>query len=170
MGKGDYLISTIDEFANNDLIWYPWEEYVFDKARCENKPIFLSVGYKNNESYDIIYKECINNQKVIKILNNSFIPIEFCSAVNTNIDVYMAACRLLSGCCSLPSSVFLTYDKKLFYSVDIGLNKGSKCKVENFIDILKSIVEVWNDDNKRIIDASNELTKAIHTVFDLNTN
>jgi len=168
--KDDCLISTIDEFVNDDLIWYPWEEYVFEKARHENKPIFLSVGYKNNESYDIVYKECINNKKVIRILNDNFISIEFCSVVNINIDVYMAACKLLSGSCGLPSSVFLTYDKKLFYSVNIGLNKENKCKVENFIDILKSIVEIWNDDNKRIIDASNELTKAIHTVFDLNIN
>jgi uncharacterized protein YyaL (SSP411 family) len=111
--KSPYLL----QHAHNPVDWHPWSEKTFARAKSENKPIFLSIGYSTCHWCHVMEKESFEDEEVAGYLNNAFICIKVDREERPDIDaVYMAACQMLTGKGGWPLNLFLTPDKKPFFA------------------------------------------------------
>jgi len=107
-----YLI----QHAHNPVNWYPWNEESLKKARDENKPIFLSVGYSACHWCHVMAHESFENEEVAEFMNDNFVNIKVDREERPDIDdIYQKVCQIATGQGGWPLSVFLTPDQKPFY-------------------------------------------------------
>ena len=105
------------QHAENPVDWYPWSEAAFEKARKEDKPIFLSIGYSTCHWCHVMAEECFEDKEVAKELNHYFVPVKVDREERPDIDaVYMIACQLMTGSGGWPLNLFLTADGKPFFA------------------------------------------------------
>ena len=110
--KSPYLV----QHAHNPVDWYPWGEGAFAKARSENKPIFLSVGYSTCHWCHVMAHESFENEAIARLLNADFVAIKVDREERPDIDrVYMAYVQALTHSGGWPMSVWLTPDLKPFH-------------------------------------------------------
>jgi uncharacterized protein YyaL (SSP411 family) len=103
--------------ARNPVDWYPWGEAAFAKARKEDKPIFLSVGYSTCFWCHVMEREVFSNAEIAAQMNASFVSVKVDREERPDIDeVYMTATHLLTGSGGWPNSVFLTPDGDPFFA------------------------------------------------------
>ncbi len=101
--KSPYLL----QHAFNPVYWRPWGKEAHDKARAENKPIFLSIGYSTCHWCHVMEHESFSNLEIAAILNKEFIPIKLDLEERPDIDkIYMTAVQALSGRGGWPLNVF----------------------------------------------------------------
>src|SRR5690554_4940554 len=137
--KSPYLL----QHAHNPVNWYPWGIEAFIKAREDDKPIFLSIGYSTCHWCHVMAHESFEDEEVARILNENFISIKVDREERPDIDsTYMSVCQMLTGTGGWPLSVFINYDKKPLFA-------GTYFPKANFIIILKKIIDIWN--NNRIL-------------------
>lgn len=92
--KSPYLL----QHAYNPIDWYPWGEEAFARARAEDKPIFLSIGYSTCHWCHVMERESFENREVAELLNEYFVSIKVDREERPDIDqIYMQACQLLTG-------------------------------------------------------------------------
>ncbi|MGI0004619.1 MAG: thioredoxin domain-containing protein, partial [Candidatus Nitrosotenuis sp.] len=104
------------QHAHNPVNWYPWNDEAIKKARDENKPIFLSVGYSSCHWCHVMEHESFENDDIAKIMNESFVSIKVDREERPDLDdIYQKVCQLATGQGGWPLSVFLTPDQKPFY-------------------------------------------------------
>jgi uncharacterized protein YyaL (SSP411 family) len=104
------------QHAHNPVEWYPWSEEAFAKARAENKPILLSVGYSACHWCHVMERESFENEKIAGVMNELFINIKVDREERPDVDeIYMNAVQMLTGRGGWPMTVFLTPDGKPFY-------------------------------------------------------
>ena len=109
--KSPYLL----QHANNPVDWYPWCQEAFEKARHENKPIFLSIGYSTCHWCHVMARESFEDEEVASLLNEHFVSIKVDREERPDIDmVYMNACQAMTGQGGWPLTVIMTPDKKPF--------------------------------------------------------
>ena len=109
--KSPYLL----QHAHNPVDWYPWGEEAFKKARAEDKPIFLSVGYSTCHWCHVMEEESFSNPEIAKIMNDNFISIKVDREERPDVDsIYMTAVQTMTGSGGWPMSVFLAPDRKPF--------------------------------------------------------
>jgi len=107
-----YLI----QHAHNPVDWYPWNEQSLKKAKDENKPIFLSVGYSACHWCHVMAHESFENEEVAEYMNEHFVNIKVDREERPDIDdIYQKVCQIATGQGGWPLSVFLTPDQKPFY-------------------------------------------------------
>ena len=110
--KSPYLL----QHAYNPVDWYPWGEEAFAKAKAEDKPIFLSVGYSTCYWCHVMEEESFENPEIAKQINASFVPIKVDREERPDIDaIYMAAVQAIAGQGGWPMTVFLSPDGKPFW-------------------------------------------------------
>jgi len=101
----------------NPVDWYPWGEEALERARREDKPIFLSIGYSTCHWCHVMAHECFENPRIAALMNEHFINIKVDREERPDLDeTYMNAVQLLTGRGGWPMSVFLTPDLKPFYA------------------------------------------------------
>ena len=104
------------QHANNPVEWYPWGDEALKKARDENKPIFLSVGYSACHWCHVMAHESFENDEIAQAMNENFVNIKVDREERPDIDdIYQKVCQLNTGNGGWPLSVFLTPDQKPFY-------------------------------------------------------
>lgn len=104
------------QHAGNPVHWYPWGDEALDRARNENKPIFLSIGYSACHWCHVMAHESFENQDIADIMNDHFVNIKVDREERPDIDsVYQDACQRATGQGGWPLSAFLTPDRKPFY-------------------------------------------------------
>ena len=104
------------QHAQNPVQWYPWNETALKKAKEENKPIFLSIGYSSCHWCHVMAHESFENDEIAKIMNENFISIKVDREERPDIDdIYQKVCQIASGQGGWPLSVFLTPDQRPFY-------------------------------------------------------
>src|SRR5437867_4829842 len=97
------------QHAQNPVDWYPWGEEALAKARSEDKPIFLSIGYSACHWCDVMEHESFENDEIARLLNQNFVAIKVDREERPALDsIYMQAVQLITGQGGLPMSVFLT--------------------------------------------------------------
>ncbi|MDA0748493.1 MAG: thioredoxin domain-containing protein, partial [bacterium] len=107
-----YLI----QHAHNPVDWYPWGEEALDRARSEDRPIFLSVGYSACHWCHVMEHESFENESIAEVMNEHFVNIKVDREERPDLDeVYMNAVQLMTGSGGWPMSVFLTPDGVPFY-------------------------------------------------------
>lgn len=104
------------QHAHNPVNWYPWCEEALQKAKQENKPIFLSVGYSACHWCHVMEHESFENEEIAKIMNESYVSIKVDREERPDLDdIYQKVCQMATGQGGWPLSVFLTPDQKPFF-------------------------------------------------------
>ena len=151
--RSPYLL----QHANNPVDWYPWGEEAFEKARQENKPIFLSIGYSTCHWCHVMEHESFESREIADALNADFVSIKVDREERPDVDrVYMSFVQSTTGSGGWPMSVMLTPDLKPFFGGTY-FPPQSKWGRPGFIDLLGEIARVWKDDRARVDFAAAEL-------------
>jgi uncharacterized protein YyaL (SSP411 family) len=159
--KSPYLI----QHAHNPVDWHPWSDEVFSKARAENKPVFLSIGYATCHWCHVMEKESFENEEAAGYLNDTFICIKVDREERPDIDaVYMAACQMLTGSGGWPLSIFMTPEKKPFFAATY-LPKNSRGGRAGLIDICRQVKKLWVDDHEKIATSAGSIADSLHRAF-----
>ena len=104
------------QHANNPVDWYPWGEEALERAKAENKPILLSIGYSACHWCHVMERESFENEDIAKLMNENFISIKVDREERPDLDaIYMEAVQMLTGSGGWPMTVFLTPDCRPFY-------------------------------------------------------
>jgi len=104
------------QHAKNPVQWYSWSETALKKAKDENKPIFLSIGYSSCHWCHVMAHESFENSEIAKIMNENFVNIKVDREERPDIDdIYQKVCQIVTGQGGWPLSVFLTPDQNPFY-------------------------------------------------------
>jgi len=104
------------QHAHNPVDWYPWGEEAFEKAKRENKPVLLSIGYSACHWCHVMERESFENEKIAALMNELFVNIKVDREERPDLDeIYMNAVQLLTGRGGWPMTVFLTPDGRPFY-------------------------------------------------------
>jgi uncharacterized protein len=163
--KSPYLL----QHAYNPVDWYPWGEEAFEKAKRENKPIFLSIGYSTCHWCHVMAHESFEDEEVAKILNEKYVSIKVDREERPDIDsIYMRVCQMLTGHGGWPLSVFLTPDQKPFFAGTY-FPKESKYGRPGFIDVITQLYDKFVSDPESISRSAEEITKALTAEISTNT-
>lgn len=105
------------QHAENPVDWYPWSEEAFRRAREEDKPVFLSVGYSTCHWCHVMARESFEDPETAELLNRWFIAIKVDREERPDVDsVYMTVCQAFAGSGGWPASIFLTPEKQPFFA------------------------------------------------------
>jgi uncharacterized protein YyaL (SSP411 family) len=155
--KSPYLL----QHKNNPVDWYPWGDAAFDKAKKENKPIFLSIGYSTCHWCHVMERESFENEETAALMNKYFVNIKVDREERPDVDkVYMTAVQTMSGHGGWPLSVFLTPDLKPFYGGTYFPPKDVQGR-PGFPSLLERINEVWQNERENVIHSGDELLKEL---------
>ncbi len=158
--RSPYLL----QHAGNPVDWYPWGEEAFEKARRENKPIFLSIGYSTCHWCHVMEHESFESAEIAAVLNDGFVSIKVDREERPDVDrVYMTFVQSTTGSGGWPMTVFLTPELKPFYGGTY-FPPASKWGRPGFIDLLGEIGRVWTHDRARVDYASAELFDRLKAV------
>src|SRR5262245_40485486 len=129
--------------AENPVDWYPWGEEAFEKARREDKPLFLSVGYSSCYWCHVMERECFSDPEIARQMNEGFVSIKLDREERPDLDeIYMAATQLLTRSGGWPNSLFLTHDLKPFFAGTYFPPRDSMGR-PGFPRVLASLREAW---------------------------
>jgi uncharacterized protein YyaL (SSP411 family) len=146
------------QHAHNPVDWYPWGEEALKKARDEDKPIFLSIGYSACHWCHVMAHESFENADIAAYLNEHFVNIKVDREERPDIDdLYMSAVQIMTGSGGWPMSVFLTPDLKPFYAGTY-FPPDERYGRPGFKTILESIVRSWQTNHDRIVESAEEIT------------
>jgi uncharacterized protein YyaL (SSP411 family) len=155
--KSPYLL----QHAGNPVNWYPWGEEAFQKAKREDKPIFLSIGYATCHWCHVMAHESFEDEEVARLLNKYYIAIKVDREERPDVDkIYMFVCQSLTGHGGWPLSIFVTPKGKPFFAGTY-FPKSSRMGMSGFMDILEQIAAMWRDDRASILKSSEAVTGAI---------
>lgn len=150
--------------AHNPTDWFAWGPEAFEKAKKENKLVFLSIGYSSCYWCHVMERESFNNENVAKILNDNFICIKVDREERPDIDqVYMTALNMLRQSGGWPLSMFLTPDGRPIFGGTYWPPEDKKFDdetVKGFKSILKIVAEMWKDSPKDIDKQADKLAAA----------
>lgn len=147
------------QHAENPVNWYPWCEEAFDKAKTENKPIFLSIGYSTCHWCHVMAHESFEDNKTAEILNKYFISIKVDREERPDIDsVYMSVCQAFTGSGGWPMSIFMTWDKKPFFAGTY-FPPQSRYGMPSFSELLNAIANQWYSNKKDLLESAEKIIK-----------
>jgi len=143
------------QHAHNPVDWYPWGEEAFAKARNENKPILLSIGYSTCYWCHVMEREIFENPEIAKLMNQSIVSIKIDREQRPDVDeVYMTATQLIMRGGGWPNNVFVTPDLKPFYA-------GIYFPPADFIAVIQQIHDLWTHDQAGLKAQADQLASAI---------
>src|SRR5437899_1955889 len=152
--RSPYLL----QHAENPVDWFAWGDDAFAKARADDKPIFLSIGYSTCHWCHVMEHESFESPAVANVLNEHFVAIKVDREERPDVDrVYMTFVQATTGSGGWPMSVWLTPDLKPFYGGTY-FPPSSKWGRPGFVDILQEIARVWQADRAKVAQSAEELT------------
>jgi len=156
------------QHAYNPVDWYPWGNESLQRAKNEDKPIFLSIGYSACHWCHVMAHESFEDEEIANIMNENFINIKVDREERSDIDdIYQRVCQLSTGNGGWPLSVFLTPDQKPFY-VGTYFPKYSRYGMPGFGTILSQLAEAYKTRRQEIHSATTEFMTALsHTARDV---
>ena len=158
--RSPYLL----QHAQNPVDWYPWGDEAFARARAEDKPIFLSIGYSTCHWCHVMEHESFESGDIAALLNESFVAIKVDREERPDVDrVYMAFVQATAGSGGWPMSVFLTPSLQPFYGGTY-FPPTSRWGRPGFADLLQELARVWKDDRPRVTEAAAELLERLKAV------
>ena len=159
--KSPYLL----KHAHNPVDWYPWGDEAFERARREDKPILLSIGYSTCHWCNVMERESFENEEIAELINRNFIPIKVDREERPDVDeIYMRAVQLMTGSGGWPLTVFLTPDLKPFFGGTYFPPKR-RGGLPGFDEILKAVAEAWRTKREEIMKSANDVTALIQQIY-----
>jgi uncharacterized protein len=133
----------LQQHAHNPVDWYPWGVEALEKARREDKPILLSIGYSACHWCHVMEHESFEVPEVALVINRYFVPIKVDREERPDIDhIYMTAVMAMTGRGGWPLTVLLTPDKKPFFGGTY-FPPEAKWGAPGLLDIMRSVHEAW---------------------------
>ncbi len=160
--KSEYLL----QHSSNPVDWYPWGSEAFQKAKKEDKPIFLSIGYSSCHWCHVMEKESFEDEETANILNKNFISIKVDREERPDIDsIYMASIQMISGGGGWPASIFMNSEGVPFYAGTY-FPKFDKHNLPAFKSVLAKIIEIYQTNRKSIDDQSKVIFDGLKNLFE----
>jgi hypothetical protein len=171
MSKANRLIDETSPYllqhAHNPVDWHAWGEEAFTRAREENKPVFLSIGYSACHWCHVMERESFEDEATAAQLNAEWVSIKVDREERPDIDsIYMTATQMLTGHGGWPMSVFLTPDAKPFYAGTY-FPPEERHGMPSFRRVLSHLAHLYRDDRDRLVEASDEIHEAIERSSDV---
>ncbi len=156
--KSPYLL----QHAENPVDWYAWEPEAFEKARKENKPIFLSIGYSTCHWCHVMAHESFENPEVARLMNEVFVCIKVDREERPDIDnIYMRACQKMTGSGGWPLTILMTPDKKPFFAGTYIPRESHHGRL-GMLDLVPRIKEVWDTQHADILKSADQITASLN--------
>ncbi|RUM46332.1 MAG: thioredoxin domain-containing protein [Hydrogenimonas sp.] len=150
----------LQQHANNPVDWYPWCDEAFEKAKRENKPIFLSIGYSSCHWCHVMEHEVFEDEEIAKYLNQHFVSIKVDREERPDIDKHFQSVHQLlnqrPG--GWPASIFLTPDLKPFFAGTY-IPPKRKYNMMGFLELIEVIHKKWSEEPESIIKNANEIQR-----------
>ena len=144
--KSPYL----KQHAHNPVAWMPWSDAAFAKARRENKPIFLSIGYSTCHWCHVMAHESFEDESVAELLNREFVPVKVDREERPDVDrIYMLFVQASTGSGGWPMSVWLTPELKPFFGGTY-FPPDSRYGRPGFRDLLEQLARAWKQERERV--------------------
>ncbi|HKZ43772.1 MAG TPA: thioredoxin domain-containing protein [Anaerolineales bacterium] len=145
------------QHAENPVDWHPWDAKALEKARREDKPIFLSIGYAACHWCHVMAHESFEDPETATLLNDHFISIKVDREERPDLDsIYMSAVTAMTGQGGWPMSVFLTPDLHPFYGGTY-FPPTARHGLPAFKDLLRSIAKAWSEQHAEILRSSQQI-------------
>ncbi len=152
--KSPYLL----QHAHNPVEWFAWGDEAFEKAKRENKPIFLSIGYSTCHWCHVMERESFENEETAKFLNEHFVSIKVDREERPDVDkIYMTFVQSMTGSGGWPLNVFLTPDRKPFFG---GTYWPPEAKYgrPSFLQVLQQVASAWQTKANDILKSAESLS------------
>jgi uncharacterized protein YyaL (SSP411 family) len=161
--RSPYLL----QHADNPVNWYPWGDEAFEKARREDKPIFLSIGYSTCHWCHVMAHESFESDSVAAVLNEHFVAVKVDREERPDVDrVYMAFVQATTGSGGWPMSVWLTPDLKPFFGGTY-FPPSSRWGRPGFVDILQQVARAWRTDRDNIAGSAESIVAELRARSEL---
>jgi len=152
------------QHADNPVDWYPWGDAAFEKARLEDKPIFLSIGYSTCHWCHVMAHESFEDTDVARLMNDAFVSVKVDREERPDIDsAYMTAAQLMTGAGGWPLTIIMTPDKKPFFAATY-LPKESRQGRVGMIDLIPRVKELWTTQREGAIKTAEDLTRQLKNI------
>ncbi len=157
----------LKQHQNNPIHWHAWSEETLEKARREQKPIFLSIGYSSCHWCHVMEQESFNDSEVADLINQDFIAVIVDREERPDIDLaYMKAAQATSGQLGWPLNVFCTPDATPYYAATY-LPKNAARGMPGLMSIVPQAARVWNEKKEKVLEDSARVVAAIREFSDL---
>lgn len=155
--KSPYLL----QHAENPVDWYPWGPEAFQKAKQEDRPVFLSIGYSTCHWCHVMAHESFEDEQVAEVLNSQYICIKVDREERPDIDsVYMSACQAVTGAGGWPLTAILTPEQQPFF-LGTYFPKHPRYGHPGLIELLEEIGSLWRENRNKLIEAGQQITEFI---------
>ena len=152
------------QHANNPVDWYPWGPEALERARSENKPMLLSVGYSACHWCHVMERESFEDPAIAELMNENFVCIKVDREERPDIDsIYMTAVQAMTGQGGWPMTVFLTPEGKPFYGGTY-FPPDDRHGIAGFPRVLEGIAQAFRESQGDILRTSNELLQRMQQV------
>ena len=146
------------QHADNPVDWYPWCEEAFLRAKEEDKPIFLSIGYSTCHWCHVMAHESFEDEEIAEILNRYFIAIKVDREERPDIDnIYMTVCQAFTGSGGWPTTIFLTPEQKPFFAGTYFPKTSAYGRI-GLKELLLQVHERWETNRERLLASAEEIT------------
>jgi uncharacterized protein YyaL (SSP411 family) len=164
--KSPYLL----QHAYNPVDWYPWGSEAFEKAKQENKPVFLSIGYSTCHWCHVMSEECFEDEEVASLLNEFFVSIKVDKEERPDIDtVYMTICQATTGHGGWPLTILMTPEQKPFYAATY-IPKHSRYGLVGLMDLLTQVSIQWQNSREDMIRTGNQIADIMKREFQVSSD
>ena len=155
--KSPYLL----QHAGNPVDWYPWGEEALERARREDRPVFLSIGYSTCHWCHVMAHESFEDPQVAALLNAGFVSVKVDREERPDIDaVYMAACQAMTGSGGWPLTVIMAPDGRPFVATTY-VPRTSRFGRMGMLELLPRVLEMWRTDRERLLESASEVAGAL---------
>ncbi|MFO8009942.1 MAG: thioredoxin domain-containing protein [Dehalococcoidia bacterium] len=158
--KSPYLL----QHADNPVDWYPWADEAFRKAREENKPVFLSVGYSTCHWCHVMAHESFEDEQVARLMNDAFISIKVDREERPDIDgIYMTVCQMMTGSGGWPLTIMMTPDKQPFFAATY-IPKETRFGRIGMIDLIPKVKDIWINRKSELLESARKITSTVQQI------
>jgi len=158
--QSPYLLQHKD----NPVDWYPWGDPAFEKARREDKPIFLSIGYSTCHWCHVMEHESFERLEIAEVLNEHFVSIKVDREERPDVDrVYMTFVQVTTGSGGWPMSVWLTPSLEPFFGGTY-FPPTSRWGRPGFVEVLEEIARVWREEREKVVQSGKAILERLRSL------
>jgi uncharacterized protein YyaL (SSP411 family) len=155
--KSPYLL----QHAYNPVDWYPWRPEAFEKAKAEDKPIFLSIGYSTCHWCHVMEKESFEDPQVASLMNDAFVSVKVDREERPDIDhIYMTVCNMMTGSGGWPLTIIMTPEKEPFFAATY-IPKHNRYGRMGMLELIPRIKHVWRNRRKDVLENAANVRKVL---------
>jgi len=160
--KSPYLL----QHAHNPVDWYAWGEAAFEKARTEDKLIFLSIGYSTCHWCHVMEKESFEDPEVAQLMNDAFVSIKVDREERPDLDhIYMTVCQMMTGSGGWPLNIIMSPDKKPFFAGTYFPKQSVHGRI-GMVDLSLRIKDLWTNKREEVMESAGKIMLAIRQAPD----